>query len=313
MKKVLRNGLEVFLAYLAPGRLLLRNNNHSAAAFVTAVITILDVVVVYFVWFDVPDNRAEVQAKLTTAIVYMLLRALVAISLKFLPKYSFAYIPDIGRRNAHSLSIFLATYPFLILGFIASVHVFKLSAWGFYQGPSTLSIPTLYPNEVIVIEHNYFKKNAAFRGDLVVYQRVDNFFISRVAAIPGDIIGIKNGAILLNGQVRRLQSMNMCISVADRSYQAIEEEIEINTGRYIALIGNCGAEISYSMKSTEVFANEIVLIYDNRSESGTLFSSLPSVPIATDVFKVPASALLHRPKFIYWSPLDGRADIVLNK
>lgn len=311
MRKVFTSGLRIVFDYLAPGRILHRNNNFRAATFASIVITVLDVAVLYFVFFGIPQNSTEVQFKLTTAVSYMLLRALLATALQFSPKRLLPATPAFCNENVLFLSVFLRAYPIFSLAIIISIHLFKLSAWGFFQGPSELSLPNIFPNDVIVIEHHYFKKNSARRGDLVVYERAGNFLISRIAAIPGDTVSIRNGALSVNGQTQNLQAMRTCIPVASKLYQAIEEEND--AGKYTVLIGGCDVEISYRIGAVDVMTNEIVLVHDNRSRFGNMFSSLEKVPIDMSVFKVQASSLLHRPRFIHRSSSADRADIRLSE
>ena len=62
--------------------------------------------------------------------------------------------------------------------------------------------PTLKDRERIVVEKVTYKSRMPKRGEIVVFRSLQNdsiFLIKRAIALPGDILGLINGQVLVNG------------------------------------------------------------------------------------------------------------------
>jgi signal peptidase I len=75
--------------------------------------------------------------------------------------------------------------------------------------PSSSMEPTLQINDRLIIEKMTYRFNEPQRGDVIVFNATEalqqqNFkeaFIKRVIGLPGDTVLIKNGEVIVNGEV----------------------------------------------------------------------------------------------------------------
>jgi len=65
-------------------------------------------------------------------------------------------------------------------------------------------LPSFHQNDRVIVSKLAYRSNEIERGDIVVFDYPNNpeeEYIKRVIGIPGDIISISDGAVILNGDV----------------------------------------------------------------------------------------------------------------
>lgn len=98
--------------------------------------------------------------------------------------------------------------------------------------------PVLYNGQEIMIDrltYNFFKPK---RGDVIVFLPNGNenshYYVKRVIAVPGDTIQIKDGVVILNGE---LQPLLFSDKIAEPGVAV--EEITIMDDEYFVMGDNC--------------------------------------------------------------------------
>ncbi len=73
-----------------------------------------------------------------------------------------------------------------------------------YKIPTKTNAPTLLQGDLILVDKVIYKKSEPKRGDFIVFiypEDTKKNFVMRLVGFPGETIEIKNGAILINGEV----------------------------------------------------------------------------------------------------------------
>lgn len=305
MRRVLFRLAGLVLSFLSPGLIFYRHGRFGGAVFVTLAACLLDVLVIYFVYFQLPVDSAGVRLKIDTFLSYCVGRILlVALLCRYSPRLFWFPTTD-GRLEGHAQGVLfvLAGYAFALGIFFASIFTHKTSNWGFYSSSSLLSVPAVYPGDVVVVQHHYYRRGLPKHGDLVVYQRRDNIFLSRVAGVAGDQVGIRNGVLFLNGKSLLVEQLQDCVSLPtanSSSFKYSHAVIEkAGYNEYLVSTGSCDQQIKYDLAVIEVPEGDVLLVHDNRSEFGDGLSASPAGIISMSVNLVRTSQLMHRPLFVH--------------
>jgi signal peptidase I len=228
-----------------------------------------------------------------------------------------------------------------------------LLAWSFrtfivqpFYIPSASMLPTLYVGDYLAVAkwpYGYSSYSLPFgfpplrghlfgslpkRGDVVVFRHPaeDADLIKRVIGLPGDVVEIRNGRLILNGgAVPRvalppahvaLSANSQCKVVAP----AIAKVIEVNGhpicvykafletlpgGTGYTVLDQVGGGLADDFPPVRVPAGHVFLMGDNRDDS--LDSRFPT--FEGGVGMLPVENLIGRPLFTFWST-DGSASYV---
>ena len=91
------------------------------------------------------------------------------------------------------------------------VFAFK-GKYEFFSVPTASMEPAILTNDKIVANHWAYNNEIPKRGDVVIflYPKDETVkYIKRIVAIPGDIVEIKNGMLILNGQAKKINTKAM--------------------------------------------------------------------------------------------------------
>ena len=70
-----------------------------------------------------------------------------------------------------------------------------------YQVPSSSMMPTIMPNDRILVNRLIYGSSLPGRGDIIAFRRVnEDTYIKRVVGIPGDVVEVRNGQLFVNGE-----------------------------------------------------------------------------------------------------------------
>jgi signal peptidase I len=184
----------------------------------------------------------------------------------------------------------LAAY-FAVLGLVRTFYLetFKI--------PSGGMTPTLVVGDHIAVEK--FRRSPA-RGDLIVFERDGQDWISRVVALGGDRVMVQRGRLVLNGAVVAAEDRGNCL-ISD--FEEHESSWFTRDGKcYVERIGEREATIFIASGDTlakdetfEVPPGHAFVVGDNRRDS---YDSRYVGP-------VPLSKVLGTPSFIWWSSGPG--------
>jgi len=86
----------------------------------------------------------------------------------------------------------------VILAFIIKTFIFQLT-----YVPTGSMIPTIMPNDRVVVLKFWYKFNPLERGQIVVFDPPEpstSPFIKRVIGLPGETLEIKNSTVYINGK-----------------------------------------------------------------------------------------------------------------
>jgi len=103
----------------------------------------------------------------------------------------------------------------------------------------TSMVPTLNPNDYLLIYKQAYRSSDPERGDIIVFQSElededgsDKLLIKRVIGLPGDTITIKDDMVYINGEAYEEDYLNDGITPGDI------EDLEIPDGQYFCMGDN---------------------------------------------------------------------------
>ncbi|PZU11529.1 signal peptidase I [Sphingomonas sp.] len=169
----------------------------------------------------------------------------------------------------------------------------------FYKGyylPSDSMAPTAAKNDKVIADMRW--RGPLRRGEVVLFRGPDGVRISRIAAIEGDRIAMRNGVPIVNGQPATRTPHGSKIF---RGY-GVEKPVLILIERlpgetYPHDIFDAGTFEFDNMEQTLVPEDHFFVLGDNRD-----FSADSRVPRSLGgVGMVPLNALVGRAMYIYWS------------
>ena len=111
-----------------------------------------------------------------------------------------------------------------------------------FKIPTQTMVPTLLPGDRIFVDKKVYLSELPKRGDLVVFkstQQSQTAFIKRLVGLPGEVLEIKNGKIVVNGQILMAPE-----AIADKfyynrgAYGKAETIVRIPEGSYYVLGDN---------------------------------------------------------------------------
>jgi signal peptidase I len=84
----------------------------------------------------------------------------------------------------------------IVLLTVAGCYGFGLRGVRFFMVPSSSMEPTLLPSDMLVT----IKEPVYHRGDVVVLRHDGEYLVKRITGLPGDAVGVVNGALFINGR-----------------------------------------------------------------------------------------------------------------
>ncbi len=97
------------------------------------------------------------------------------------------------RRVLYSKEIGLLVLLALLL---VGLYFFAFRQMRFFMVPSASMAPTLLPEDMIVT----IKEDRYERGDIVVWRKDGEYLVKRIVGLPGDSVGVVDGALFINGK-----------------------------------------------------------------------------------------------------------------
>ncbi|MFN3697148.1 MAG: signal peptidase I [Pseudobdellovibrio sp.] len=152
-----------------------------------------------------------------------------------------------------------------ILGAIVLAITVRVLFLGVFKVPTVTMTPTLVEGDIILankLAYQYQNKKPEY-GDVVVFsrpQKMGQYFIKRVVALPGDTIAIKNGVLYLNKKP--------CIyeKIKDLENFVVMEELCNQSIRRV-LLATSGELKSKDLAEITVGSDEYYVLGDNRDTS----------------------------------------------
>ena len=107
-----------------------------------------------------------------------------------------------------------------------------------YVIPSGSMEPTLVPGERVLMDSAWYRLSSPKRGDIIAFRTSEDkkasIHIKRVIALPGETVQIKDGQILINGEVYNEKDEFPAITNAGLA----SEPITVGKGQYFVLGDN---------------------------------------------------------------------------
>jgi signal peptidase I len=155
-----------------------------------------------------------------------------------------------------------------LLGSLAT----RVAGFRSFQIPSTSMEKTILRGDRIVADIRRFNRKAPNRQDVIIFRKHDLFFVKRVIAVGGDVVGGNDGQVLVNGN-------------------ALEESYAQHTGQPPAWMYNFGP--------VTVPVGEYFVMGDNRDVS--LDSRSPEFGF------VSAESIIGAPLYVFGSDRPGKS------
>lgn len=95
-------------------------------------------------------------------------------------------------------------YAFLALCCLLSLAIGWRSRFEFMFVSGTSMQPTLFHGDLLVLDHTAYYEGVPKRGDVVVARYDADFIVKRVVGLPGEVIEVDRGRLLINGQIQTL-------------------------------------------------------------------------------------------------------------
>lgn len=130
--------------------------------------------------------------------------------------------------------------------------------------------PTILVGDNIVADFSISEKSIVI-GDLVVFKGLEDenqFYISRIAALPGDRFSMQDDFLILNGQKRRVEkAMNISSNDPSNSEMTIYKEI-LPGGKAISIYKSVKFDSTIANRGEIVIPKDsVMLISDNRDNA----------------------------------------------
>jgi len=154
---------------------------------------------------------------------------------------------------------------FWILGAIVLAIIVRVLFLGVFKVPTVTMTPTLVEGDIVLankLAYQYQNKKPEY-GDVVVFsrpQKMGQFFIKRVVAIPGDTLEIKNGILFLNKKpctYEKIQDLENFTVMEESCDQSIRQ-IMLATSKDLK---------SKDLDPVTLSADEYFMLGDNRDTS----------------------------------------------
>lgn len=136
---------------------------------------------------------------------------------------------------------------------------------GVFKVPTITMAPTLLSGDFIISSklHYGIKNKAPLRGDVIVFTRPDKlgqYFIKRVVAIPGDSIEIKSGELLINNE--------KCTYISEKKIENFEVFRETCLGSHRQILKALTGQLkTQDMSLQKLGEDEFFVLGDNRDAS----------------------------------------------
>lgn len=171
-----------------------------------------------------------------------------------------------------------------------------------FYAPSESMAPTIEKGDKFIVDMRW--RGPLVRGKIIVFRGPDSDRVSRIAAIPGDTIAMRNGVPFVNGKAAtEIPQGQATFTGYGGSYQAaiFGERFpgEPSTHRVLDI----GPSEFDNTPETTVPPNHFFVLGDNRDRAAD--SRVPAE--FEGVGMVPVTALVGRPMYIHWS--SNRAKI----
>lgn len=157
------------------------------------------------------------------------------------------------ERNRLATYIWFSLLAIICTGFLAMVEVQRLQdEFRTYRIAGKSMAPNLLAGDMLYVNHEPFLESDPLRGEMVVFQspiKRTQKWTSRVVALPGDTIEIREGVLYLNGESTSLEGSPNQESIGDFSFKV------------------AGIDEVKDFPETKVPKHHAFLISDNRSNA----------------------------------------------
>jgi len=158
----------------------------------------------------------------------------------------------------------LPTY-FWILGAVVLAILCRVIFIGVYKVPTVTMTPTLIEGDILLANKlaYRFQDRRPQRGDVVVFtrpQKLGQFFIKRIVAIPNDKVALSEGTLIINDQpcsyqtVQNIENFNIFLEKCSDSERQVLKVVS-------------GQLKSKNMPEIKLNADEYFVLGDNRDTS----------------------------------------------
>jgi signal peptidase I len=283
------------LNWFAPGLGLLRlGRPRQAIAFYLAFAAAGVALIAFYAATDELNFRAYVIS--VALLVLVILGTLVgSIAASWRASRSIAAVQPVWSRWYSMLAVLVAT---LLLA-----ELFGRAAHGFYKPfyiPSEAMMPTFVKNDWLIASMR--GPGRLRRGDIVLFRMGDHIYIKRIAALPGDRIGLDGGVVVLNGRPVPQRLVRV---------EAIEGDFGATGARRLAEqfpgeadpheIYDQGGHGLEDVAERQVMPGHVFVLGDNRDRSAD--SRVPREQMGVE--QLPVADIIGRAKFRTWGP-SGR-------
>ena len=177
-----------------------------------------------------------------------------------------------------------------------------------FFAPSESMAPTIGKGDKFIADMRW--RGPVRHGEIVIFKGPDGVRVSRIAAIPGDRIAMRDGVLVLNGHsVFQSPAGKTAFASYDgmRSAAMLTEQLPGETSAHRVL--DRGHSEFDDTQEVVVPSNHVFLLGDNRDSSAD-----SRVPLELGgVGIVPLGAILGRPMYIHWSADRSKIDMRLDK
>lgn len=140
-----------------------------------------------------------------------------------------------------------------------------------FRVPTSNMYPTIHPGDRLLASKAAYRDTDPKRGDIVIFPDPNNrrvTFVSRVVALPGDRVAVKNGEVVING--KKLEHLPVREPQPPTSKHAAEGNVfyEINgQAKYQIMLSTETTEQSADVAELTIPKYHCFVISDNRNHS----------------------------------------------